>query len=121
MEPTMIIYLCCFLPLIILFLSRRKQKKNIIKRHIQSKKQLKKTSKENEKMIEFVKQFVGVECLIYTFDAQLTGTIKEVSENGDAILIENGDNMEIINLEYVTRICKYPVDKKGKKKSVVLD
>lgn len=121
MNSTIYVYLCCFLLLIILFLRRRKQKKYIIKRHIESKKRLKKTSKGNEKMIEFVKQFIGMKCLIYTFDTQLTGTIKEVSESGDSILIENDNNIEIVNLEYVTRIRKYPVDKKGKEKSVILD
>ena len=121
MNSTMFLYLCIFLPVIVLYLNRRKQKKHIIKKHIQSKKQSKKHIKENEKMIEFVKQFIGVRCIIYTFDTQLNGTIKEVSESGDSILLENGDNIEIVNLEYVTRIRKYPVNKKGKYKSVILD
>lgn len=67
-------------------------------------------------MIEFAKQFIGERCLIYIFDSQMTGIIKEISESSNAILIENGKNTEIINLEYVTRICKLPVNKNGKKK-----
>lgn len=72
-------------------------------------------------MIEFAKQFIGEKCLIYIFDSQIAGIIKKISEDSNAILIENGNNKEIINLEYVTRIRKYPVNKKGKEKSVILD
>lgn len=72
-------------------------------------------------MIEFAKQFIGEKCLIYIFDSQITGIIREISEDSSAVLIENGNNTEIVNLEYVTRIRKYPVNKKGKEKSVILD
>ena len=72
-------------------------------------------------MIELAKRFIGKECLIYSFDGnrQFQGTIKEVSDG--AILIENGEAIEAINLDFVIRIREYPKNKKGKKKSVVLD
>lgn len=59
------------------------------------------------------------ECLIYALDKQFTGTIREVSEG--AVLIENEGSTEAINLEFVLRIREYPRNKKGKKKSVILD
>ncbi|MBR2292842.1 MAG: hypothetical protein IKA44_00855 [Clostridia bacterium] len=72
-------------------------------------------------MIELAKRFVGKECLIYSFDSnhQFTGVIKEVTDG--AILVENGETLEAINLDFVIRIREYPKNKKGKKKSVVLD
>lgn len=72
-------------------------------------------------MIELAKRFVGKECLIYSFDSnhQFTGVIKEVTDG--AILVENGETSEAINLDFVIRIREYPKNKKGKKKSVVLD
>lgn len=72
-------------------------------------------------MIELAKQFVGKECLIYSFDSnhQFAGIIKEVTDG--AILVENGETLEAINLDFVIRIREYPKNKKGKKKSVVLD
>ena len=72
-------------------------------------------------MIELAKRFVGKECLIYSFDSnhQFTGVIKEVTDG--AILLENGETLEAINLDFVIRIREYPKNKKGKKKSVVLD
>ena len=71
-------------------------------------------------MYELAQKFIGKECLIYTFNSsQLTGVIKEVNEG--AILIENGDNIEAVNFDFIVRIREYPKKKNGKKKSVVLD
>lgn len=72
-------------------------------------------------MVELAKQFIGKDCLIYAFDSnhQFDGVIKEVSDN--AILIEKNEKIEAINLDFVIRIREYPTDKKGKKKSIILD
>ena len=71
-------------------------------------------------MQELAKQMIGKECLIYTFNgAQLSGVIKEVS--GNAIMIENGENTEVVNLDFVVRIREHPKKKNGKKKSIVID
>ncbi len=71
-------------------------------------------------MYELAQKFIGKECLIYTFNSsQLTGVIKEVNEG--AILIENEDNLEAVNFDFIVRIREYPRKKNGKKKSVVLD
>ncbi len=71
-------------------------------------------------MFELAKQFIGKECLLYTFNgSQIEGVIKELSEN--AVLIDNKGSIEAVNLEFITRIREYPRNKKGKKKSVVLD
>lgn len=71
-------------------------------------------------MIELAKRMIGKECLVYTFNGtQLTGTVTEIDEN--AILLDNGKEQEIVNLDFVIRIREYPRKKDGKKKSVVLD
>lgn len=70
-------------------------------------------------MKELSKKFIGKECLIYTFNSQLQGTIEEVTDG--ALLIKNKDNVEAVNLDFVMRIREYPVNKKGKRKSVVVD
>lgn len=70
-------------------------------------------------MKELVKLFVGKECLINTINSQLQGVIKEVSDGG--IIITNGENTEIINLEYVIRVREYPRGKNGKKKTFIYD
>lgn len=82
----------------------------------------KRKAEGNTEMIELAKRFIGKECLIYAFDSnhQFTGTVIEVTDG--AILIENKDNtVEAINLDFVIRIREYPKNKKGRKKSLVLD
>jgi hypothetical protein len=72
-------------------------------------------------MKELAKKFIDKECIIASFDGnhQYDGIIKEVTEG--AILIEKDGKIEAINLDFVIRIREYPRNKKGKKKSVVLD
>ncbi len=70
---------------------------------------------------ELAKRFIDKECVISSFDSnhQFDGVIKEVSDS--AILVEKNGTVEAINLDFVIRIRAYPKNKKGKKKSVVLD
>ena len=71
-------------------------------------------------MLELAKNFIDKECIIYTFNNSSTqGTIKEISKN--ALLLETGNTVEAVNLDFVVRIREYPRKKNGKKKSVVLD
>ena len=75
----------------------------------------------NTEMKELAKRFIDKECLISSFDSnhQFEGVIKEVSDS--AILVEKNGTVEAINLDFVIRIREFPKNKKGKKKSVVLD
>ena len=75
----------------------------------------------NFEMKELAAKFIDKECLIYSFDGgrQYDGVIKEVTDSG--ILIEKNGKVEALNLDFVSRIREYPRDKKGKKKSIVLD
>lgn len=71
-------------------------------------------------MKALAEKFVGKECLVYTLNSQqVSGTIVEVSDG--ALLIDNGKESEVVNIDYVIRIREYPKNKNGKKKSVVLD
>ena len=74
-------------------------------------------------MEALAKQFMGKECIIYTItsnDGSVQGTLLEVSAGG--MLIEDAQGQrQAVNLEYVTRIREYPRNRKGKKKSVILD
>ena len=72
-------------------------------------------------MKELAKRFINKECLISSFDSnhQFEGVIKEVTD--DALLLEKDGKIEAINLDFVIRIREYPKNKKGKKKTVVLD
>lgn len=106
----LIIIFCIMIP-------QRRQQVRLIEKHIKQKRE----NKERTYMKELVMKFIGKECVIYTMNSQMVGVIKEVSENGGAIGIENKNNVEIVNLDYVTRIREVPRNKKGKKKSIVID
>ena len=72
-------------------------------------------------MKELAKRFLDKECLISSFDGnhQYCGIVKEVADG--AIILEKNGQLEAINLDFILRIREYPRNKKGKKKSVVLD
>ena len=70
-------------------------------------------------MKQLAQKFVGKDVLIYTFNSQISGKLLEVSDG--AVLLDNGKDTEAVNFDYIVRIREYPTNKKGKKKSVVLD
>lgn len=70
-------------------------------------------------MTELIKGYIGQECLIYTMNSQVVGVIQDAAEGW--IAVDNGKEIEAVNLDYVTRIRPYPRGKSGRKKSVVLD
>ncbi|MBQ3547053.1 MAG: hypothetical protein IJA44_01070 [Clostridia bacterium] len=105
-------YFPIFLLLIIIFITQRNEKavfKNIIN----------KRKTEDSEMFELAQKFLNKECIIYTFNSQITGIIKEVNEGG--ILIEKSGTLEAVNFDFIVRIREYPKNKNGKKKSVILD
>lgn len=121
MNPAQLIFP---LLLVLLILTARKRKRRSIGAHIllrQQGRDNQNRSEENEQMFELAKRFIGKDCIIYTYnDAQIIGTVKEVTEG--AILVEDKNGTpEAINLTCVTRLREYPTNKNGKKKSVVLD
>lgn len=108
-----------YIPIIVLwliiFIVLRNRKTVVARRIIKKRK-----TEGNREMKELAKKFIDKECLIYTFNSnQLDGVIKEVTDG--AILIEKAGTTEAINLDFVIRIREFPKNKKGKKKSVVLD
>jgi len=106
-------YIVIFVLLIVLFVQYRNEQL-WVKNYIQRKKR-----KEHTEMLELAKRFIDKECIIYTFNNQLEGVIKEIS--GNALMIERKGMLEAVNLDFVVRIREYPRNKKGNKKSVVLD
>ena len=109
-----------FIPIIIMFLVLfliLNRKKVIIARKAIEKRKM----EDKTEMVELAKKFIDKECIVYSFDCgrQFEGVIKEVADG--AILMEKNGQIEAINLDFVIRIREYPRNKKGKKKSIVLD
>lgn len=100
--------------LLIVFITERNQKRAILKKLIH-----KRGTEDRIQMLELAKRFIDKECIIYTFNGQIIGTVKEISDG--AILLAGKDSEEAINIDFVVRIRVYPKSKKGKKKSVIFD
>ena len=108
-----------FLPILILFIilyTQRQREKAAMYRIINRKNG---TKGDSAQMRELAKRFTDKECIIYTFNSQLEGVIKEVSDG--AMIVEKNGTLEAVNLDFVTRIREYPRKKNGKKKSIVID
>ena len=115
MSPaTYILIIVLWIIIFIMFSNRRKA---VIIRKIIEKRKI----GGNAEMKELAERFIEKECIIYSFDSshQYEGIIKEVTDG--AILVEKDGKLEVINLDFVIRIIEYPKNKKGKKKSVVVD
>ncbi len=113
-------YLLLALLLLVIIPQITRRRRLAAVRHILNQK---KQNKERSDMKELAKRFVGKECIIYTVisnDGSVQGVIKEIDDGGMVIEKKSGE-LEIINLDYVTRIREYPRTKTGKKKSIVLD
>lgn len=106
------VYIALFILLFIVIYSGKRNEKIILK---QIKKM--KNKEERAEMTELAKRFIGKECVISTFNSQAVGVIKEVTDG--AVLIENNENLEIINIDYIVKIKEYPRNKNGKKKIIV--
>lgn len=106
------VYIALFILLFIVIYSGKRNEKIILK---QIKKM--KNKEERAEMTELAKRFIGKECVISTFNSQVVGVIKEVTDG--AVLIENNENPEIINIDYIVKIKEYPRNKNGKKKIIV--
>ena len=118
MDRYYLILLALLLLVIIPRIMRRRRLAAV--RHILDQKKL---NKENSEMKELAKRFIGEECIIYTItsnDGSVQGVIKEIDDGG-MVIEKNSGELEIINLDFVTRIRQYPRKKNGKKKGVVLD
>ena len=110
MNPTYYV-LILFL---ILWILRNEEKKLWLKKHLG-----KKRTEGKEKMKELAERFIDREVIVYTFNSQITGTIREVTAG--ALLLESNSTSEAVNLDFIVRIREYPRKKNGKKKAVVVD
>ena len=117
MEYFIIVFVLFFLMIIPW---RMRQRRIAAVRHILDKKKYRLKPKEYFSMKELAKQFIGKECIVYTVtstDSNIQGVIKEIDDGGMVVEKKSGE-LEIINLDFVTRIREYPRNKNGKKKII---
>ncbi|MBQ4626994.1 MAG: hypothetical protein IJB45_07085 [Clostridia bacterium] len=100
---------------IIIFIILRSEKNQNIRRIIKKRKKRGITD-----MNDIFMRYVGKDCLVYvsnTSSSVLECNVTSVNENWLSVKTKDGD--EIINIDYIIRIKEHPVNKNGKKKSVI--
>lgn len=105
------------IPILIILLYEYKIKKE---NNIQTRILMKRKKRGNSEMTQLINNYIGKDCIIYTMNSQITGTIRGINEGWISVEIADG-NTDIVNSEYVMRIREYPRNKKGKKKAIVSD
>ncbi len=102
----LVIYLCIILP----------QQQALRQRRIKISR--KRKNREENLMNTLVLNYIGKECVItIPNQGSIAGTIKQVAENW--VEIETKEGLEVVNLDYISRVREYPKNKNGKKKLVV--
>ncbi len=65
-------------------------------------------------------RYIGKDCIVYTSNSNLSAiecSITDVKDNWLCIKTKDGD--EVLNFDYIVRVKEHPVNKNGKKKSVI--
>lgn len=100
---------------IIIFAVFRENKSRNIRRIIKKRKK-----RGSVDMNEVFCRYIGKDCVIYlsnsssnVMECKVTG----VSDNW--LTVESRDGVEIINVDYIIRIKEHPLNKNGKKKSII--
>ena len=71
-------------------------------------------------MSEIFNRYIGKDCVIYLSNSSsniIECNVASVSDNW--LTVRTRDGEEIINVDYIIRIKEHPVNKNGKKKSVI--
>lgn len=110
-------YLCfiaIFLLLFAVLMQRRRHKE-----YAAVKKIIGRRKKGGKTMTDMLEPYIGKDCVVYTMNSQVSGVIREIRDGW--LKLDNGKDVDAINLDYVVRVREYPRNKKGKKAAVILD
>lgn len=108
-------YIPVFIIFIVLFIILREENNRNIRRIIKKRKKRGITA-----MSDIFNRYVGKDCLVYVSNGSsnvIECNVTGVNDNWLCIRTRDGD--EVINLDYIVRVKEHPVNKNGKKKSVI--
>ncbi len=103
-----IIFLCIILPLM--------RQKKAAAQIVMKKRKNRMTKEERMNMYELLKRFIGKNCNISLMNssAGILGTITEVEDNW-VMVDTNSNGIDVINIDYITRISEWVRPEKKKK------
>ena len=101
-----ILYLCIILP-----------RQNAMRR-MRVKLAKRRRNKEENPMHTLIMNYIGKECVLtIPNQGSVAGVIKQIKENW--VEIETAEGLEVVNLDYISRVREYPKNKNGKKKLII--
>lgn len=102
-----------FLILIPLFRERRQ---NNIRRIIRNRKK-----RGISNMSELINGYIGKDVIVWISNnsAGVVGVLKQIKDGWIEVEVKNGQT-ELLNVDYISRIQEHPVNKNGKKKTVIV-
>ena len=101
------------LVLLIVLAQRRKETNKYIEARIRK-------QKGDTEMQKLAVRFIGKDVMLNTVaSGTYDGVMKEVVDN--AVVLEKDGKETIVNLDYVIRLREYPTNKRGKRKSLVVE
>ena len=104
--------ICLFVILFILF---REENKRNVRRIIKKRKK-----KGIHDMSDIFNKYIGKDCIVYVSNSNSSQILCNVTGvNDNWLCIRTRDGEEVINLDYIVRVKEHPVNKNGKKKSVI--
>ncbi len=102
----------CLIMLFLIIQNRRRQNVlNILR--------IKKKNRNKVKLMYALEQFIGKDCIINLGSGSVTDGVVKKFEEGWIELLKKDGKTEIVNIDYVSRIREYPVNKNGKRKLVI--
>lgn len=114
MNPAIVSTIMFMVVFAVLGLSRKRKRRHLTALIVKRKR------KGANAMSSLIEGYLGKECIIYIMDeAEVTGTIRAIEDGW--ISVDNGKEMQAVNLDFVARVREHPRDKNGKKKTVVTD
>ena len=112
MNPGLIGMIPLLVLLIVLALQRKETNKYIEARI--------RKQKGDTKMQKLAVRFIGKDVMLNTVaSGAYDGVMKEVVDN--AVVLEKNGKETVVNLDYVIRLGEYPKNKRGKRKSLVVE
>lgn len=107
-------FLLVIIPIFLLLMQRSEQRQARAVRRIIERR------REGERILtRFIEKYIGKYCIVYTMNSQVEGIIRSAEDNW--VELEKDGSQQVLNADYIVRVREYPLNKRGKRKGVVLD
>ncbi|MEG2054436.1 MAG: hypothetical protein RR052_05780 [Oscillospiraceae bacterium] len=98
---------CVIIAILLFFVAMKQKNKNEITDYFIVAYITRKKKRGVREMAKLIESCIGRECIISTFQGNVQGTVQSVE--GNWVLVANGSDSEVINLDFICRIKALPI------------